>query len=233
VTDAAGAGGPGHAYRLTVRPPRPDFALRFSPTAPTVSRGGAVSLSVTATRMDGFDGPIEVRFNGLSEPFHAPATVIYAGHTATAVALSVGAGPVGKPAALHLVGRAVIDGKDVTREAKGMAPKLADKPDDLVTKPAVSELTIRPGEESRLLVRVERHGFAGRIPLNVRGLPYGVRVMNVGLNGILVLPGQTEREVFIYAEPWVEPADRPFVVVAKKEGGGEFAAPAVTLKVRK
>jgi hypothetical protein len=234
VADAAGAGGPGYAYRLTVRRPRPDYALKFTPTGPTVPRGGAASVGITATRMDGFDGPIEVRFDGLAAPFHAPATVIDAEQTATAVALSAGAGPAGKPAPLRLVGRAVIDGKEVVREAKGMAPKLAEKAGELVTRPAVGELTIRPGEEARLTVRVERNGFTGRIPLDVRGLPYGVRVMNVGLSGILILPGQTEREVFIYAEPWVEPTDRPFAVVATKDrAGSEATAPAVTLKVRR
>ena len=36
-----------HAYQLTVRPPRPDFTVRFNPTAPTVSKGSAVSITVT------------------------------------------------------------------------------------------------------------------------------------------------------------------------------------------
>ena len=34
------AGGPTHAYRLTVRPPRPDFSVSFNPTAPSVWKGG-------------------------------------------------------------------------------------------------------------------------------------------------------------------------------------------------
>ena len=39
----------------------------------------------------------------------------------------------------------------------------------------------------RLTVKVERrNGFKGRIPLDVQGLPHGVRVLDVGLNGILV-----------------------------------------------
>ena len=33
IRDARGLGGPGYAYRLTVRPPRPSFSVRFSPTA--------------------------------------------------------------------------------------------------------------------------------------------------------------------------------------------------------
>jgi hypothetical protein len=72
------------------------------------------------------------------------------------------------------------------------------------------------------------------VPIDVRGLPHGVRVLNIGLNGILVLPGQTEREVVIYAEPWVKPMERPVVVLARSERkNSEHAAPSVTLKVQK
>src|SRR5205085_12290051 len=46
VGDARGEGDPAHAYRLTVRPPRPGFTVSFAPTAPAVSRGSAVPIRV-------------------------------------------------------------------------------------------------------------------------------------------------------------------------------------------
>ena len=77
-----------------------------------------------------------------------------------------------------------------------------------------------------------RNGFAGRVPLEVRGLPHGVRVLDVGLNGILVTERETQRTVVLYAEPWVQPGDRPFVVLARREGKRtEHATRAVTLKI--
>jgi hypothetical protein len=58
--------------------------------------------------------------------------------------------------------------------------------------------------------------------------------MNIGLNGILVLPGQTEREVVIYAELWVQPTERPIVVLSRSERKNtEHAAPTVVLRVQK
>ncbi len=234
VTDADRAGGPAHAYRLTVRPPRPDFTVRLAPTAPKVWKGGAVPVTVTATRLDGFDGPIDVRFAGLPAPFRAPATRIEAGQHSTAVALSAGTDPApAKMPRLKAVARAVIGGKEVVREAVGGSPAVVP-PGDLVTTTSAPELVIRPGTESKLVVKIERrNGLAGRVPLEVQGLPHGVRVLHVGLSGILVLPGQTEREVVIYAEPWVAPTDRPFVVLAKSERKNtEHAAPSVVLKVR-
>ena len=47
VGDARNQGGPEYGYRLTVRPPRPDFTVSFNPTAPSVWKGG-----VSAGRRD-------------------------------------------------------------------------------------------------------------------------------------------------------------------------------------
>jgi WD40 repeat protein len=235
VSDANRAGGPTYAYRLTVRPPRPDFTIQFKPTAPKVWRGGAVPVTVTANRLDGFEGPIDVQLDGLPLPFHAPPTRIEAGQHSTAVALSAGSQPVTKKLPpLKIVARAEIGGREVRREAVGSPPAVIE-PGDLVTTTNLSELVIRPGTEAKLVVKVERrNGYTGRVPLDVRGLPHGVRVLHIGLNGILVLPGQTEREVVIYAEPWVEPMERPFVVLARSERRGtEHAAPSVVLKVQR
>jgi DNA-binding beta-propeller fold protein YncE len=234
VSDAHRTGGPTHAYRVTVRPPRPDFTVRFNPTAPKVWRGGAVPVTVTATRIDGFDGPIDVRFDGLPAPFRAPAGTIEARQHSTSVALFAGDGKVGgKFPPLKVVATAVIDGREVVREAVGSPPAIVD-PGDLVTTTNVPELVIRPGAEARMVVKIERrNGHTGRVPLDVLGLPHGVRVLNIGLNGILVLPGETEREIVLYAEPWVRPMERPFVILSRSERKNtEHAAPAVLLKVR-
>jgi hypothetical protein len=77
-------------------------------------------------------------------------------------------------------------------------------------------------------------GFTGRIPLDLRGLPHGVRVLDIGLNGILITEKETTRTIVIYAEPWVEPAAHPIVVLARSERKGtEHAAKSVLLKVAK
>jgi hypothetical protein len=83
-------------------------------------------------------------------------------------------------------------------------------------------------------VSVERrNNFKGRVPLEVKGLPHGVRVMNIGLNGILLTERDSEREVVIYAEPWVKPMTHPMTVLAKREGTSkEFAGKTVTLTVK-
>ena len=234
IRDARSLGGPNYAYRLTVRPPRPDFSSSFNPTAPSVWKGGSIPISVTATRLDGYDGPIQLRLDNLPPGFEAPAALIEAGQTTTT--FPIYAAPFATVAAkaepLKLVATSTIAGKEIVRESVGGVPKVIE-PGDIVTTTNLQEVSIKPGQESKLLVTVERrNGFAGRIPLEVRGLPHGVRVLNIGLNGILVTERDTQREVVIYAEPWVKPMEIPLIVLAKREGKNtEHGAKAVMLKV--
>jgi len=236
IGDARGQGSRRHAYQLTVRPPRPNFTVSFSPTAPSISKGGAVSINVTADRRDDFEGPIEVRFENLPPGFSAPATTIPANENSTSFALfaEMAASVPAKTPSLKLIARATIDGKEVVREAMGGLPKVLD-PGDIVTITEQSEVAVKPGREARLTVKVERrNGFKGRIPLDVKGLPHGVRVLDIGLNGILITPEETSRTIVIYAEPWVQATAHPFVVLARREGKNtEHAAKSVLLRVDK
>jgi hypothetical protein len=232
VADARGAGGPNHGYRLTVRPPRPAFELSVSPMNPAVWRNGGIPLTVTAKRIDGFQGPIAIKFDGLAAPFTAPATVIEAEQTTATVTLFATDAKAEKAGAFKAVGTATIADKPVTREASGGTPTVRD-PGDLTTTTNLSEVTIKPGGETKLTVTIERLGdFKGRVPLDVRGLPHGVKVLNIGLNGILLQPGQTEREIVLSCEPWVQPAEVPIVVLSRSERkNSEHAAKSVRLKV--
>lgn len=234
VGDARGQGGRDYIYRLTVRPPRPDFTVSFSPANPTVWKGGAVPLTASLNRIDGFDGAVELRLDNLPPGFTAPATNILPADDSTAFALSADAAAKvpEKASSMKLVARATINGKEVVREAAAGLPKLAE-PGDLQTVTEQSEVTVKPGGETRLTVKIERkNGFTGRVPLDVRGLPHGVRVLDIGLNGILITERETTRTFVIYAEPWVQPAAHPFVVLARSERKGtEHAAKSVLLRV--
>jgi hypothetical protein len=236
IGDSRGQGGKDFAYQLTIRPPRPSYQVSFNPTNPSVWRGGAVPVKVSASRIDGYDGPIEVHLVNLPSGFSAPATAIPAGENSTAFALW--ADPTAKVPAnvppLKLVARASIDGQEVVREVTGGLPKAVDQ-GDLVTTVDESEVTVQPGRHVWLTVKIERrNGFKGRVPLDVRGLPHGVRVLDIGLNGILITERDTSRRVQVYCEPWVQPTTHPLVVLSRREDRGtEFAARSVLLKVAK
>ncbi len=236
IGDARGQGGPHYAYQLTVRPPRQSFTVNFGPIAPTVHKGGAVAINVIADRHDDFEGPIEVRLVDLPPGFHAPVTTIPAHENSTSFALyaETTATIPAKAPPLKLIARAVFDSKEMVREATGGVPKVIE-PGDIVTTTGQTEVTVKPGGEVRLTVTVERrNGFRGRIPLDVKGLPHGVRVLDIGLNGILITPQETSRTIVISAEPWVSATSHPFVVLARREGkNSEHAARSVLLRVAK
>jgi hypothetical protein len=233
VADARGLGGPAFAYRLTVRPPRPDFTVAVSRQSPSVWRGGAIPITVTATRIDGFTGPIDVRLEGLPSGFNALPTRIEAEQTVASMAVSAADdAPEAPNGTARLIAKAVIAGKDVVREAHLGTPK-AIPPGDIVTTTDVRSVSIQPGRVARILVTIERrNGFTGRVPLEVRGLPHGVNVLDVGLNGILITEKDFRREIVLRSEPWVQPMEVPIVFFARHERKGtEHAAAAVMLKV--
>src|SRR5439155_15281642 len=147
IGDSRNKAGDNYAYRLTIRPRRPSFTVKFDPTSPAVWKGGALPINVTAARLDSFEGPIEVHLENLPPGFSAPATTIPAGETTTSFALyadPTAKTPVGQafqppetrqtgmsaPHPLKLVARAVINKQEVVREATGGLPKVVE-PDDL------------------------------------------------------------------------------------------------------
>ncbi len=235
IADSRGQGGSDYGYRLTLRTPQPDFRLSLNPRQPSVWQGNGLPITVTADRIDGYEGPINLEWHNLPPGFHAPATWIEAEQTSTQVSLWTDAdakSPPKKHPGLELRGKATIDDKEVVRSARSQTPKVIP-PGDLVTSTVHDSITIRPGQETRMTVRVERrNNFKGRIPLAVEGLPHGVRVLDIGLNGILILPKETAREVVLYSEPWVQPMQRPLVVFARREGKNtRHAAKPVRLTV--
>jgi WD40 repeat protein len=236
VSDVRGQGGPGHAYRLAIRPPKPSFTISRSPETLKVWKGGSIPLNLSCERFDGFDGAIDVEIAGLPAGFSAPRTTIPAGENSTALALFAEANAMatdaGKASPVHLVARATIGGKPFVRELPLARPEPVDAGDILTTLGA-HEVTVSPGGIATLSVTVERRGgFKGRIPIDVRGLPRGVRVLDIGLNGILITERESQRTMQIYCEPWVQPTSHPFVVFARREGKNtEHGAKSVLLKV--
>jgi hypothetical protein len=234
IADARAMGGDNFGYRLTIRHPRESFTLRSTPKTPVV-RGGAIPVTFTAERIDGFDGPIKIQVKNLPPGFHMPATTIEAGAYATTVAFyaDTNAKMPEKASTPTLEGTTRATGIPFAFIGNFDLPRLIE-PGDIVTTTAESEVAIKPGQQAKMMVRIERrNGFTGRIPLEVKGLPHGVRVLDIGLNGILVNDNETTRTVVLYAEPWVQAMDHPFVVLARREGKNtEHAAKAVMLKVK-
>ena len=241
LRDVRGLEGERFAYRLTVREPAPDFELTFDPKSFNIPRGGRVSVTVTADRIDGFDDPIDVELRDLPPGLTATAGRIPSGATTTVLMVAAAADAslhaqraaipsmyrrdkpheVSGVVALKLVGRATIGGQAVVRDAESTEPvsvvALAPAPDLVVTTNA-QRVELPAGQEVTLTVKVERHnGFTARVPIAVMNLPHGVRVNDVGLNGVMITEQETSRVIHLVAEAWVQPLTQPMLVVGRVE----------------
>ena len=84
-----------------------------------------------------------------------------------------------------------------------------------------------------LTVNLERHnGFTARVPITVMNLPLGVRVDDIGLNGVMITEQETTRTVHIVVEPWVEPQTLPILVVGRVEVNSPLRNESAALPVK-
>ncbi len=223
LQDVRGLEGPDFAYRLAIRDAAPDYRLSASPDNPNIPKGGTLPVTVTANRVPGYEGPIEIEVKGLPKGVTASPATIPAGQNSTVVVLAASAEAAvdAPPSPIRFVGHARINGRDVTRVANGAAAlQLASiiPPPDVIVTAEPREIALQPGQEVKVTLHVERrNGFKGRVPCFVENLPPGVRVVNVGLNGVLVTETQTSRTFTLKAEDWAKPIRQPIYVVAEVE----------------
>jgi hypothetical protein len=242
IRDVQGLGGENYGYRLTARHPRPDFRLTVNPRNPNVPAGGTIPLTVTASRRDGFEGPIDVSLAGLPAGFHASSGVIAAGQISTTIALSADAdAKLNAAAPLNATGKAAIDGQTIARVANPedhlKLISLMPRADILMTA-ETKEITLEPGGSAEITVSIARQGdFRGRVPVEVRNLPPRVRVLDVGLNGVLLNEDESRRSFTIDALPNAESVDQLIYVsgaIETRSGQqNSYAAPqAIRLRVK-
>lgn len=245
VSDVRGFASEQHRYTLTLRRPQPGFKVTLSPANPTIGAGSGKIITAKAERYDNYNGPITVEITGAPPGFSMQSPlVIEAGHyeaKGVLAALASATAPTEADLAqFKATATAEVAGKAVTQtlNSHGMI-KLAEKPKvtvqllpvektaaELAPESAAAEprfpeiptVTIVPGRETQVRLKVEKSGFNDRIPIEVENLPHGVIVSDIGLNGVLINPGETERVIFLHCEPWVAEQERTFVAVAKVEG---------------
>ncbi len=256
VADVRGFAGPSYKYKLTIRQPQPGFTVRLGGANPVVNAGSGKEFSVSATRVDGFDGDIRVDISGLPPGFHVTTPlIIQSGHSTALGVISAEADapqPTKENMSKSLVTATAMVGKqEVQKPVNNLgAIKLGPKPDVVLQllpdNPAgsgVAEsqenyqpwvLEIAPGETVTAVVKATRGKFNGNISFGKedsgRNLPHGVYVDNIGLNGLLIPAGQTQRQFFITAAKWVPETTRTFHL--KTGAGGNQATWPVIVKVR-
>ena len=244
LKDVRAMEGPDFAYRLTVRDETPDFKLRAEPANPNIPRGGSVPVTVSVDAIRAFDGPIEITVKGLPKDVSASSAVILPGQISTVLVLTASpdATPDAPPAPIQFIGHAVVNGHDLFREANKNAEDDSDQPlqlasiapaPDVVVTTESREIALEPGKDVTVTLHVERqNGFKGRVPCSVENLPPGVRVVNVGLNGVLVTEAQSSRTFTLHAEDWARPVSQPIYVIGSVESNSPTMHPSAPLLLK-
>ncbi len=235
LSDVRGLKGEDYTYRLTIRAPRPDYRLSFSPRNPNVPASGRIPLTVTALRLDDFNGPINVVVKDLPPGVHATTATIQPGQIAATLTLSADANAT-SPAATPF---RVVDDKGREVNAEDHLKLLAVIPRaDVDVTAETHEVSLVPGGHATIEISISRNnGFAGRVPLAIRDLPPSVRVIDVGLNGVLVNETETKRSFTLEALPDAQPLDQPIYIsgdIETRAGGQQtaFLSQPITLHLK-
>ncbi len=222
LRDVRGLSGDEYGYRLTIHPPVPDFQLTVTPKNPNVPLGGRIPLTVTAMRMDDFNGPIEVSVENLPAGVQATKGTIAPGQISTVLLVSADAGAkLAGAAPLRVVGQAQTAGRTIAHVANANDPlkliSLAPRPDVFMTS-ETKRVEIEPGRKVQVSVSIQRNnGFGGRVPVQVMNLPPGVLVTDVGLNGVLLNENEEQRSFTLEALPTAQAIEQQIFVSGNVE----------------
>jgi hypothetical protein len=224
VTDTRNWSGERFVYALTIREPKPDFSVKLAGANPTVMPGASVGFSFRADRVDDFEDPIQIDITGLPAGYFASSPLmIEAGHDL--ISGSLRAAPDAKANADWSKLKITAKGKNITHDAGtfgkvtlGAAPKfiIVMEPDhggkavmrEIKDETQPLEITLVPGQTVKAWIRAVRQGNDGLINLDVHGLPHGVIVDDIGLNGVQIREKENERPIFFRAANWVKDQDK-------------------------
>jgi hypothetical protein len=183
IRDLLQRGGDDFGYRISVRSPRPDFAVNFSPDTPRVARGSYAIVNVETPRQAGFSGPVEAWLEHLpagvtAEPLLvppdsavSPLIVLHADETAA----------LGHQR-ITLVASGVIGGQKVLREGRPQANgrtvreaflTVLDKP-AFALEPITLSAQVEQNQSAAVELLIHRHnGFTGDIQVTAEGFSAG------------------------------------------------------------
>jgi len=223
LTNPAGGGFAGNVIPTSQISPQATYFLKYMPTQTQGSFNAPQSLDI-------YKGDIKVDVSGLPPGFSiSTPIVIQAGHLEAKGTINAGV-DAPKPnetnaAATKLTASAIINGQEVIKEVNNLGKiQLAEKPklfvslepyDEKATnfvERSISdpplEITVIPGQSIPAWLKVKRNGHDDLVTFSVEGLPHGVIVDNIGLNGVLIPKGEDARQIFLTTAKWVPDVDR-------------------------
>jgi len=269
IRDLNSKGGPTAVYYLEADWARPDFTLRVDGDKAMIGPGTSATWFVQLTRLTGFTGPVQVEVNGLPRGVTvSPLTIPAAMTQGILVVTAADDAPLGV-GALEITGRGVatFDGKEETLVrrvtpiqeiyspggGRAVFPvnlqtlAVTEKSDVMKVNVSAREVVLKPGQEVRLEVEIQRRpdfdkGVSLDVPLRHLGRVYGdplpPGVTLVEGKSKTLLGGASKGHIVLRAAPDAAPIEGvPISVMAYvsvnfvvKIG---YSSPAILLSVRK
>ncbi|MEL6107474.1 MAG: hypothetical protein AAFU85_15645, partial [Planctomycetota bacterium] len=238
VEDTRGEGGDAYDYQLAVRPAAPSFVAKVNPLNQPLRPASGREFKLSIDREDGFDGEVTYEIEGLPDRLRSNFPVVIEPGQKSATAM-IWAGPNEKgwegEIQPTLTAWAMINGRRVERVV-GNAGKLTYDANRVAAIPMIKPideeiaayehwtLRVRRGETAMARVAIDRKdGFKNEVSFGKefagRNASQGVYVDNIGLNGLLIVAGASERDFFITADETAVPGKRLFHLKANNDGG--------------
>jgi hypothetical protein len=117
VTDAQRKGGPDFIYRLQIRPPRPDFELRVTPSSVIARPGTAVPITIHALRKEEFTEDISLTLDKPPAGYKLTGAWIPGNADKVRCTLTVPLTTTPEPISLQMEGHSMGRGRKLTRVA--------------------------------------------------------------------------------------------------------------------
>lgn len=237
VADTRGHSGADYGYKFRVRPADPSFTVSVMRVEPEIHSGTGREVRVVAERIDGFDGPIEVSIGELPEGWKSTFPLTIEANQKAALGMiwvPEGTSPVTDPTDVLVTASAEIVGRTVERDAGmitglkvGSTPKvipIIQPIDQDVPEGENWTIEVPRGETVPARVVLKRsEGFDGEVRFGNEdaclNAPHGVYVDNIGLSGLLVLPGADEQVFFLTADPVAAPGERTIFLKTNQDKG--------------
>jgi hypothetical protein len=235
LRDLLGRGGSDYVYRLSIRPPEPDFTVRYSPDTPRLNCGGRTFVRCEVARRAGFNGAVRITGEDLPPGISAEAVLISEEEPNAALlwlTASSNALPGSHP--LKIVGTGSIEGTVHSHAAEpasgengvvqeGLLTVLETPPPFTIGLMTLS-LVMDQGQSGTLDVVVHRReGFNGEIKLLPEGFSSGREPLtrNVAVDPVTLKPGETQATFKMRARIDSETGRRPIYVRGEAKANGE------------
>ncbi|GAB5517352.1 WD40 repeat domain-containing protein [Rhodopirellula baltica] len=229
-------------YRLRIRPAAPSYSASIGKMNANLPPGAGRKIDLNVQRIDGFDGPITFELDELPSGWHSNFPVVVEANQYSAegaIFVPSGTKPPAEPVDLRVTATAEILDRRVERDAGTIKGLTVGAPPSVIPMIQPIDRNVPENEDWTLVIPrgttvsariVLRRGKDakgnvnnGEIRFGGEGsghnASHGVYVDNIGLSGLLVLPDENERELFITADPVAALGKRSLFLISANDGG--------------